>query len=68
MYSCHSILEYYNLFSGVKLGIRSFFQISLMQAEFNPIMTGVFGERVGLGGWCFNPPPRVYSFVLDLGS
>ena len=24
VYSCHSILEYYNLFSGVKLGIRSF--------------------------------------------
>ena len=24
MYSCHSILECYNLFSGVKLSIRSF--------------------------------------------
>ena len=28
VYSCHSILEHYNLFSGVKLSIRSFCFIS----------------------------------------
>ena len=28
MYSCHSILECYNLFSRVKLSIRSFYFIS----------------------------------------
>ena len=28
MYSCHTILECYNLFSGVKLSIRSFCFIS----------------------------------------
>ena len=29
VYSCHSILEYYNLFSGVKLSIRLFCLISV---------------------------------------
>ena len=28
MYSCHSVVECYNLFSGVKLSIRSFCFIS----------------------------------------
>ena len=30
MYSCHSILECYNLFSGVKLSTRSFCFICLV--------------------------------------
>ena len=35
MYCCHSILECYNLFSGVKLSIRSFCFVSLSGIGFS---------------------------------
>ena len=34
MYSCHSILECYNLFSGVKLSTRSFCFISVDKRDY----------------------------------
>ena len=37
MYSCHFILECYNLFSGAKLRIRSFFFICVVTLEVKAI-------------------------------
>ena len=36
MYCCHSVLEYYNLFSGVKLSIRSFCFIFIATGAYHP--------------------------------
>ena len=40
VYSDHSILECYNLFSGVELSMRSFFVISIISGMFNPKQAG----------------------------
>ena len=48
MYSCHSIQECYNLFSGVKLSIRSFCFIIKQMALYAEISFDTFGKGLGL--------------------
>ena len=46
VYSDHSILECYNLFSGVELSMRSFFVIYLRSKEFNLSIRMIGSETV----------------------
>ena len=54
MYCCHSILEYYNLFSGVKLNIRLF--VLLLLTYQDPCVGSnkiLFQKQFQIGKSCY---------------
>ena len=61
MYSCHCILECYNLFSGVKLCIRSFF--FYFETTFTRCLRGEFKFGQSLTG-TQNVPKFKFAYKL----
>ena len=68
VYSDHSILECYNLFSGVELSMRSFFVISEHHCSVNPSREAIFILSGKYKRFMFVHPVRGLTYVKTVLS